>query len=67
MAEEKTLRTCPLPGGRAPLPAAPVPGMSYVPFQQWNGDLYAPDRALEAGTLFPVLDKPFLGGRRVVR
>ena len=34
--------------------------MAYVPFQQW-GQIYEPERALDAGTLFPDLDKPFYG------
>ncbi|MGN1081761.1 MAG: spore coat associated protein CotJA [Acutalibacteraceae bacterium] len=34
--------------------------MAYVPFQQY-GDLYDETRALEAGTLFADLDKPFTG------
>ncbi len=49
------------------LPADPVPAMAYVPYQQWSGALHSPERALDAGTLFPVLDKPFLGGRRMPR
>lgn len=37
-------------------------GMAYVPMQTW-GPLYDPQKALCQGTLFPELDKPFLGGR----
>ena len=39
--------------------------MAYVPWQRWK-ELYEPCRALEAGTIFAELDKPFLGkgGRR---
>ena len=44
-----------------PLPPNPVPTMAYVPYQQWNAALHTTDRALDAGTLFPVLDKPFYG------
>ena len=36
--------------------------MAYVPWQKW-GDLYDPCKALKCGTLFPVLSKPFAGGR----
>ena len=39
---------------------APV-AMAYVPFQE-NTELYDDCKALERGTLFPCLDKPFLGG-----
>lgn len=34
--------------------------MAYVPFQCIEG-VYEQDEALKAGTLFPNLDKPFLG------
>lgn len=34
--------------------------MAYVAFQPW-GKTYEPSVALERGTIFPVLDKPFLG------
>ena len=37
-----------------------VPAMAYVPFQQFDRT-FAPEQALEAGTLFPELDKPFCG------
>ncbi len=37
-------------------------GMAYVPMQTW-GPIYEPGKALCQGTLFPDLDKPFLGGR----
>lgn len=35
-------------------------GMCYVPFQQWETP-YAENMALERGTMFPSLDKPFCG------
>lgn len=38
-------------------------GMCYVPWQMW-GSVYDPCKALERGTMFPDLDKPFLGGCR---
>ncbi len=37
--------------------------MAYVPYQQWSSSLHSAERALDAGTLFPVLDKPFYGRR----
>lgn len=36
--------------------------MAYVPFQQWC-ETYCIEKALCQGTVFPVLDKPFMGGR----
>ncbi len=34
--------------------------MSYVPIQPWETP-YDTDTALKRGTIFPALDKPFLG------
>lgn len=48
-------------GDRLPLPNNPVPAMSYVPYQQWGEDMHDAEDALKAGTLFQVLDKPFMG------
>lgn len=42
------------------LPENPVPTMAYVPFQT-DTTAYDETKALKAGTLFPVLDKPFRG------
>lgn len=63
MADEMTGMACGLYEGLSPLPRDPVPGMAYVPYQQWDAQLHSIDRALDAGTLFPVLDKPFTGRR----
>lgn len=35
-------------------------GMAYVPWQTW-GNVYDLNRGHEAGTIFPCLDKPFMG------
>ncbi len=46
------------------LPENPQVAMSYVPFQT-DFTTYDDMNALKCGTLFPVLNKPFLGsGRR---
>ena len=37
--------------------------MAYVPWQQWT-KTYELERALSAGTIFPELDKPFMGVRK---
>lgn len=34
--------------------------MAYVPRQKWN-DIYQPDVGFSRGTIFPALDKPFIG------
>ena len=47
--------------GTSALPENPVVAMAYVPYQECN-DVYSCDKALSAGTIFPVLDKPFLAG-----
>ncbi len=36
--------------------------MAYVPWQEFK-NMYEPDRALQAGTIFPELDLPFWAGR----
>ena len=36
-------------------------GMAYVPWQQSFGTVYDLDKAFCKGTIFPCLDKPFLG------
>lgn len=46
----------------SPLPHDTAVAMAYVPFQQWC-EPYGMEKALIRGTLFPVLDKPFMGGR----
>lgn len=63
MADDRNGQACGLHKDPAPLPEDPVPAMAYVPYQQWQDDLLSADRALDAGTLFPVLDKPFTGRR----
>ncbi len=47
--------------GKTALDMLPV-AMAYVPMQTL-GDKYPKDLALKNGTLFPELDKPFLGRR----
>lgn len=52
------LGECPQPTGKFPedTPLA----MAYVPFQSWEKP-YDMDAALSRGTIFPSLDKPFIG------
>lgn len=45
-----------------PLPEKVVPAMAYVPYQQ-PGKVYSVDHAIEKGTMFPELSKPFLCGK----
>lgn len=43
------------------LPETMAVAMAYVPYQECN-DVYPCEKALWQGTVFPVLDKPFLAG-----
>ena len=47
-------------GFTSALPENPVATMAYVPFQT-DATVYDEMKTLRAGTLFPVLDKPFKG------
>lgn len=47
--------------GVSPLPSETAVAMAYVPFQQLGSKLYSPAQALESGTVYPILDKPFFG------
>ena len=46
--------------GITPLPENPVPAMAYIPFQKLD-KIYSPDQGINYGTMFPVLNKPFMG------
>ena len=54
--------SCPQPMGKFP-PQTPV-AMAYVPFQSWEKP-YDMDAGLSRGTVFPSLDKPFIGKEAV--
>lgn len=47
--------------GISSLPENPAVTMAYIPFQLDTTE-YSPDTALNNGTLFVDLNKPFLGG-----
>ncbi|MBN7773469.1 spore coat associated protein CotJA [Clostridium aminobutyricum] len=38
--------------------------MAYVPWQSWE-NTYEEEVAFKVGTVFPSLDLPFLGGKRI--
>ena len=57
-------KNCPMPQGAFP-PDTPV-AMAYVPFQSWEKP-YDSDAGLSRGTVFPSLDKPFIGEEAVRR
>lgn len=44
------------------LPSDAAVTMAYVPYQT-DMNVYCPEVALQNGTLFPSLDKPFFGGK----
>lgn len=43
-----------------PLPKDPQVAMAYVPFQE-DDRLFSAEHGAVTGTMFPVLDKPFIG------
>lgn len=45
---------------RPPFPANTPIAMAYIPFQQF-GAIYPAEKGMEAGTIFPDLNLPFLG------
>lgn len=53
---------CPQPEGEFPK-HTPI-AMAYVPFQKWERP-YDDNIALSRGTIFPSLDKPFIGEEAV--
>lgn len=55
-------QSCLITENISPLPADPVVAMAYVPYQQFN-TVYAAEKGLDSGTIFPELDKPFYGRR----
>lgn len=55
---------CAMPEGT--LPKTLAYAMAYVPFQQWETP-YDSEVALSRGTIFPCLDKPFIGEEAVRR
>lgn len=48
------------PDTRDFFPEGTAIAMAYVPWQKWQ-DIYEPCKALEYGTIFQELNKPFLG------
>ena len=48
------------PPDRPSLPSDTVVAMAYIPFQQLKS-VYCADDGLRNGTMFPCLNKPFLG------
>ena len=52
--------SCDLSTAITPLPENPVVAMAYVPFQT-DSTTFDEMQALACGTLFPSLNKPFLG------
>ena len=44
----------------------PALAMAYVPNQEWN-EVYSLDVGLCRGTIFPALDKPFIGKECLAR
>ncbi len=49
-----------MPERMSPLPENPVVAMAYIPYQNMN-KVYDDEQGLDTGTMFPELNKPFLG------
>lgn len=45
-----------------PIPKDATVAMAYVPYQNAK-KMYSPEQGIQMGTVFPELDKPFLGYR----
>lgn len=60
----KVCTLCPKDSRMSAFPAETPVGMAYVPYQQWK-NVYEPSVALDRGTVFEDLDKPFLGEKAV--
>ncbi len=56
--------TCARNPAMSAFPAETPVGMAYVPYQQWK-NVYEPSVALDRGTVFEDLDKPFLGEKAI--
>lgn len=63
-AAETMAPCCRLDSTMSDFPAETPVGMAYVPYQKWK-NVYEPSVALERGTVFQDLDKPFLGEKAV--
>lgn len=60
--EDDSTERCPLPVGRFP-EDTPI-AMAYIPYQSWEKP-YEVSVGLARGTVFPSLDKPFIGEEAV--
>ena len=63
-AETTGCSNCAKNSSMSAFPAETPIGMAYVPYQKWK-NIYEANVALERGTIFEDLDKPFLGERAV--
>lgn len=64
ISDDEDAGNCPMPMTEFPK-HTPV-AMAYIPFQQWE-EPYDTETALSRGTIFPSLDKPFIGEEAVRR
>ena len=62
--EMTSCKTCRKNNSMSAFPAETPVGMAYVPYQKWQ-KIYDAEVALDRGTIFEELDKPFLGERAV--
>lgn len=62
--DEMPAEACECPMPKSLFPAETPYAMAYVPFQQWEQP-YDAEAGLDRGTVFPSLDKPFIGEEAV--
>lgn len=66
MMDDMNGQACVFADDPTPLPKDYVVAMAYVPYQQFN-TIYPAEKALDTGTAFPELDKPFYGRKGDLR
>lgn len=59
---QQQANSCGCERSRSSMPDQFPVAMAYVPWQEFK-NMYEPDKALSAGTIFPELDLPFWAGR----
>lgn len=62
MIEKYSSQVLPMMDDPTPFPPQTPVGMAYIPYQNMDR-IYDEEQGLMVGTLFPELNKPFLGGK----
>lgn len=62
MLTDEDAKSCPMP--KTVFPKDTPLAMAYIPFQHWD-EVYEAEVGFSRGTIFPALDKPFIGEEAV--